>query len=44
MLNLAKDENTGHRIRNKLNANLLNPRARFDDSSISPYGLQITRS
>jgi galactokinase/mevalonate kinase-like predicted kinase len=44
MLILAKDENAGHRIRSKLTATPPNPRARFVDFSISPSGLQITRS
>ena len=44
MLILAKDENAGNRIRSKLTADPPNPRARFVDFSISPSGLQITRS
>ncbi len=41
---LAKDEGAGSRIREHLAARPPNPRARFVDYSISPSGLQITRS
>lgn len=44
MLLLAKDEDAGNRIRQKLTAFPPNPRARFVDFSISQTGLQITRS
>ena len=44
MLLLAKDEEAGNRIREKLTSAPPNPRARFVDFSISSSGLQITRS
>ena len=44
MLILAKDEDAGNRIRQKLTAFPPNPRARFVDFSVSQSGLQITRS
>ena len=44
MLLLAKDEEAGSRIRQKLTAHPPNPRARFVDFSVSQTGLQITRS
>ena len=44
MLLLAKDEEAGNRIREKLTSTPPNPRARFVDFSISSSGLQITRS
>jgi len=44
MLLLAKDEAAGSRIREHLTSRPPNPRARFVDYSISPSGLQITRS
>ena len=44
MLLLAKDEEAGSRIRQKLTACPPNPRARFVDFSVSQTGLQITRS
>lgn len=44
MLLLAKDEDAGNRMRQKLAAFPPNPRARFVDFSISQTGLQITRS
>ena len=44
MLILAKDEEAGNRVRQKLTAFPPNPRARFVDFSVSQTGLQITRS
>jgi galactokinase/mevalonate kinase-like predicted kinase len=44
MLLLAKDEIAAGRIRAQLTAQPPNPRARFVNYSISPSGLQITRS
>lgn len=44
MLLLAKDEEAGNRIREKLTSAPPNPRARFVDFSISSSGLQTTRS
>ena len=44
MLLLAKDEDAGNRIRQKLTACPPNPRARFVDFAVSQTGLQITRS
>ena len=44
MLLLAKDEDAGDRIRQKLTHSPPNSRARFVDFSISTSGLQITRS
>ena len=44
MLLLAKDEDAGNRIRQKLTACPPNPRARFVDFSVSQTSLQITRS
>ena len=44
MLLLAKDEEAGNRIRQKLTACPPNPRARFVGFSVSPTGLQMTRS
>jgi galactokinase/mevalonate kinase-like predicted kinase len=44
MLLLAKDEDAGDRIRQKLTQTPPNSRARFVDFSISTSGLQITRS
>lgn len=44
MLLLAKDEDAGNRMRQKLTACPPNPRARFVDFSVSQTGLQITRS
>ncbi len=44
MLILAKDEEAGNRVRQKLAASPPNPRARFVDFSVSQTGLQITRS
>ena len=44
MLLLAKDEDAGNRVRQKLAAFPPNPRARFVDFSVSQTGLQITRS
>ncbi len=44
MLLLAKDEEAGNRMRQKLMANPPNPRARFVDFAVSQSGLQITKS
>jgi galactokinase/mevalonate kinase-like predicted kinase len=44
MFLLAKDEEAGNRMRQKLTAFPPNPRARFVDFSVSQTGLQITRS
>ncbi|MFZ4775022.1 MAG: bifunctional fucokinase/fucose-1-phosphate guanylyltransferase [Terrimicrobiaceae bacterium] len=44
MLLLAKDEEAGNRMRQKLIAHPPNPRARFVDFSVSRTGLQITKS
>jgi galactokinase/mevalonate kinase-like predicted kinase len=44
MLLLAKDEDAGSRIRQRLASCPPNPRARFVDFSVSQTGLQITRS
>ena len=44
MLILAKDEEAGNRVRQKLAASPPNPCARFVDFSVSQTGLQITRS
>ena len=44
MLLLARDAEAGQRIRQKLDANPPNDRARFIDMRISEKGFQVTRS
>jgi galactokinase/mevalonate kinase-like predicted kinase len=44
LLLLCADDSTGTRVREKLLANPLNPRARFVDISTSQVGLAVTRS
>jgi galactokinase/mevalonate kinase-like predicted kinase len=44
LLMLAHDDDAGHRIRQALEAEPPNARARFVDVSVSPTGLQVTRS
>jgi galactokinase/mevalonate kinase-like predicted kinase len=44
MIILAKDADAAQQIKQQLNANPPNPRARFVDISVSTEGLQVTRS